>query len=41
MDKLESSGNLVKWLSVTNRFTGIALDKESSERILNLGQHFL
>ena len=41
MDKLESSGNLVKWLSVTNRFTGMALDMETSDRILNLGQHFL
>lgn len=40
MDKLESSRNLMKWLSVTNRFTGMALDKELAEIGLNSSQHF-
>lgn len=40
MDKFESSKSLMKWISVTNRFTGMALDKELAELGLNSSQHF-
>lgn len=40
MNKLESSRSLMKWLSVANRFTGMALDNELAEMGLNSSQHF-
>ncbi|ALU13979.1 hypothetical protein ACH52_1173 [Eubacterium limosum] len=41
MDKFESSRSLMKWISVTNHFTGMALDREVTGIGLSSSQHFL
>lgn len=40
MDKFESSRSLMKWISVTNRFTVMALDRELIRMGLSSSQHF-